>query len=195
METHRNRKVVSAKSRKEWRKWLEKNHQTESSVWLIIFHKRSEVKSVYYDEAVEEAICFGWIDSIANNRDSESKYQLFSRRKPGSKWSRLNRQRSAKMISQGMMTPAGQALIDRAMKEGTWEALEQVQSAVIPDDLRKLFNKNKTALKNFQAFPPSSKRIILEWILNARQPQTRERRIAQTVELAAKNIKANHYRQ
>lgn len=195
METYRNRKVVSAKSRKEWRKWLEKNHQTESSVWLIIFHKRSEVKSVYYDEAVEEAICFGWIDSIANKRDSESKYQLFSRRKPGSKWSRLNRQRSAKMISQGMMTPAGQALIDRAMKEGTWEALEQVQSAVIPDDLRKLFNKNKTALKNFQAFPPSSKRIILEWILNARQPQTRERRIAQTVELAAKNIKANHYRQ
>lgn len=195
METYRNRKVVSAKSRKEWRKWLEKNHQTESSVWLIIFHKRSEVKSVYYDEAVEEAICFGWIDSIANKRDSESKYQLFSRRKPGSKWSRLNRQRSAKMISQGMMTPAGQALIDRAMKEGTWEALEQVQSAVIPDDLRKLFNKNKTALKNFQAFPPSSKRIILEWILNARQPQTRERRIAQTVELAAKNIKANHDRQ
>ena len=195
METYRNRKVVSAKSRKEWRKWLEKNHQTESSVWLIIFHKRSEVKSVYYDEAVKEAICFGWIDSIANKRDSESKYQLFSRRKPGSKWSRLNRQRSAKMISQGMMTPAGQALIDRAMKEGTWEALEQVQSAVIPDDLRKLFNKNKTALKNFQAFPPSSKRIILEWILNARQPQTRERRIAQTVELAAKNIKANHYRQ
>lgn len=195
METYRNRKVVSAKSRKEWRKWLEKNHQTESSVWLIIFHKCSEVKSVYYDEAVEEAICFGWIDSIANKRDSESKYQLFSRRKPGSKWSRLNRQRSAKMISQGMMTPAGQALIDRAMKEGTWEALEQVQSAVIPDDLRKLFNKNKTALKNFQAFPPSSKRIILEWILNARQPQTRERRIAQTVELAAKNIKANHYRQ
>ena len=195
METYRNRKVVSAKSRKEWRKWLEKNHQTESSVWLIIFHKRSEVKSVYYDEAVEEAICFGWIDSIANKRDSESKYQLFSRRKPGSKWSRLNRQRSAKMISQGMMTPSGQAVIDRAMKEGTWEALEQVQSAVIPDDLRKLFNKNKTALKNFQAFPPSSKRIILEWILNARQPQTRERRIAQTVELAAKNIKANHYRQ
>lgn len=195
MEPYRNRKVVSAKSRKEWRKWLEKNHQTESSVWLIIFHKRSEVKSVYYDEAVEEAICFGWIDSIANKRDSESKYQLFSRRKPGSKWSRLNRQRSAKMISQGMMTPSGQAVIDRAMKEGTWEALEQVQSAVIPDDLRKLFNKNKTALKNFQAFPPSSKRIILEWILNARQPQTRERRIAQTVELAAKNIKANHYRQ
>ena len=195
MEPYRNRKVVSAKSRKEWRKWLEKNHQTESSVWLIIFHKRSEVKSVYYDEAVKEAICFGWIDSIANKRDSESKYQLFSRRKPGSKWSRLNRQRSAKMISQGMMTPSGQAVIDRAMKEGTWEALEQVQSAVIPDDLRKLFNKNKTALKNFQAFPPSSKRIILEWILNARQPQTRERRIAQTVELAAKNIKANHYRQ
>ena len=195
MEPYRNRKVVSAKSRKEWRKWLEKNHQTESSVWLIIFHKCSEVKSVYYDEAVEEAICFGWIDSIANKRDSESKYQLFSRRKPGSKWSRLNRQRSAKMISQGMMTPSGQAVIDRAMKEGTWEALEQVQSAVIPDDLRKLFNKNKTALKNFQAFPPSSKRIILEWILNARQPQTRERRIAQTVELAAKNIKANHYRQ
>ncbi len=99
------------------------------------------------------------------------------------------------MIASGSMTPAGQAMIDLAKKTGTWDALVEVQNAVIPDDLKKLFNKNKTALKNFEAFPPSSKRIILEWISNAKKPETRALRIQQTIEQAAMNIKANHYRQ
>jgi len=195
METYKNIKAVSAKSRKEWRKWLEKNHQSEKSVWLIIFHKTSRTKSVYHEEAIEEAICFGWIDSIANKRDGESKYQLFSQRKPKSNWSKLNRERAEKMIAKKLVTSAGQAMIDLAKKTGTWEALVDVQNSVIPDDLQKQFNKNRTALKNFEAFPPSSKRIILEWILNAKKPETRLQRITQTVTLAAKNIKANHYRQ
>jgi uncharacterized protein YdeI (YjbR/CyaY-like superfamily) len=195
MELHNGTNTFHATSRKEWRKWLQKNSQSEKSVWLIIYHKTSETKSVYYEEAVEEAICFGWIDSIAHKRDEESKYQFFAQRKPKSNWSKLNRERAEKMIAQKLITPAGQALIDLAKQNGTWDALVDVQNSVVPADLQKLFHKNKTAFKNFQAFPPSSKRIILEWILNAKKPETRLQRINQTIELAARNIKANHYRQ
>ena len=195
MELHKEIKAVQASTREEWRKWLEKNHQTEKSVWLIIYHKDSDTESIYYDEAVEESICFGWIDSIAHKRDEESKYQFFSQRKPKSNWSKANRERAEKMSAQGQMAPSGQKLIDLAKKTGTWEALVDVQNSLIPDDLQKLLNKNKKALINFLAFPPSSKRIILEWILNAKKDETRQKRIEETVRLAADNIKANHYRQ
>jgi uncharacterized protein YdeI (YjbR/CyaY-like superfamily) len=195
VELHNDIKTFHANTRKEWRRWLEKNHQSEKSVWLIIYHKDSETKSVYYEEAVEEAICFGWIDSIAHKRDEESKYQFFAQRKPKSNWSKANRERAEKMMRQGLMTTAGQKLIDQAKKTGAWEALVDVQNSVIPNDLQQRLNKNKTALKNFLAFPPSSKRIILEWILNAKKDETRQKRIAETVRLAAEGIKANHYRQ
>lgn len=195
MEQHNGVLSVSAKNRKEWRSWLTKHHKMHKSVWLIIHHKSSATPSVYYDEAVEEAICFGWIDSIAHKRDAESKYQFFAVRKPKSNWSKANRERAEKMIQLKRMKPAGQAMIDLAKKSGSWTALKKVQDGVIPDDLKKEFGKNKTALRNFLAFPPSSKRIILEWIMNAKKPETRKQRIAQTVEQAEKNIRANHYRQ
>ncbi len=195
VELHNNIKAIRAETRKEWRAWLAKNHKSEKSVWLIIYHKKSKVRSIYYDEAVEEAICFGWIDSIAHKRNEKSKYQFFAPRKPKSNWSKANRERAEKMIKEKQMQPAGQAMIDLARKTGTWTALVDVQNSVLPPDLQKAFTKKKTAFKNFNAFPPSSKRIILEWILNAKKAETRQQRITQTVELAAKNIKANHYRQ
>lgn len=183
------------RSREAWRTWLEKNHAREQALWLILFNKNSGERTVQYEEAVEEALCFGWIDSVPNKRDEKSRYQYFSRRKPKSNWSQLNRQRAERMIAAGLMRPAGQAMIDLAKKAGTWEALVEVQETVIPDDLMKLFKRNKTAYKNFLAFAPSSKRGILEWILNAKRPETRQKRLEETVNLAAKNLKANHYRQ
>jgi uncharacterized protein YdeI (YjbR/CyaY-like superfamily) len=193
MELHNTISAFHAKDRKEWRKWLTKNHKVEKSVWLIIYHKNSDTPSVYYDEAVEEALCFGWIDSVAHKRDHESKYQYFAPRKAKSNWSKLNRERAERMITEKKMKPAGQAMIDLAMKTGTWTALVDIENAVIPPDLQKAFNKNKTALKNFTAFPPSSKRIILEWIRSAKRAETRQQRIEKAVALAAKNIRANHY--
>ena len=186
-------KAFHAKTRKAWRKWLEKNHDSEKRIWLIIYHKKSKTPSVYYEEAVEEALCFGWIDSKPNKRDDESFYLFLARRKSNSNWSMLNRKRAGKMIESGLMTPAGQAMIDLAKKTGTWIALEEVHDLILPDDLQKLFDKNKTAFKNFDAFPPSTKRGILEWIMNARKPETRQQRIEQTVDLADKNIRANQY--
>ena len=186
-------KIVYARTRKTWRAWLQKNHQKEKSVWLIIHNKNSTTKCVNYEEAVEESLCFGWVDSIAKKRDDESHMQYFSQRKAKSNWSKSNKERVARLIEQGLMRPSGQAMIDLAKKSGTWTVLEKVQRSIIPEDLKILLLKNKIAEKYFQAFPPSSKRIILEWIQNAKKPETRKQRIKQTVLLAAKNLRANHY--
>lgn len=193
MEKKDGIKTFHAKTRKDWRKWLEKNYESEKAAWLIIYHKTSKTPSIYYDEAVEEALCFGWIDSKANKRDDESSYLYFTQRKPKSNWSKANRERVEKLTRLGLMKSSGQKLIDLAKQTGTWEALVDVQNSVIPDDLQKLFDKSKTAFKNFQAFPPSTKRGILEWILNAKRPETRQKRLKETVELAKKNIRANQY--
>jgi uncharacterized protein YdeI (YjbR/CyaY-like superfamily) len=183
-----------AKSRAEWRKWLEQNHQSEKSVWLVIPHKNSKLSGVSYEEAVEEALCFGWIDSRANRKDAQSYYQLIAKRNPKSYWSQSNRERAEKLIRQGLMTKAGLDMIELAKKTGTWTALEKIQNAEIPEDLQLLFDQNKKAFKNFQAFPTSSKQIILYWISNAKRSETRQKRIEETVALAEKNIRANEFR-
>ena len=118
---------------------------------------------------MEEALCFGWIDSKPNKRDHESYLLFFAKRNPKSNWSRLNRERAERMLKQGRMTQAGLEMIETAKQDGTWTALEAVQDSVIPQDLDQAFQKNEAAWTNFSAFPPSSKRIILEWILNAKE--------------------------
>lgn len=195
MELKNGIKTFYAKSQKEWRKWLEKNHQSEKSVWLIIYKKESGKPSVYYSEAVDEAICFGWIDSKRNKRDDESYYQFFAKRNPKSNWSKVNKGKVERLIKEGKMAPAGLKAIETAKQNGTWTALDNVEEIIIPEDLQKAFDKNKTAFAHFDKFPRSSKRNILEWIMNAKRPETRQARIEETVKLAKDNIKANHYRQ
>ncbi|MDH4471299.1 MAG: YdeI/OmpD-associated family protein [Fluviicola sp.] len=181
-----------ASSRENWRLWLTENHQTVSSVWLIIYRKESGVESVYYPEAVDEALCFGWVDSKPNKRDEQSYYQFFSKRNPKSNWSKVNKDKVAKLIEQGLMQQAGIEMVELAKKSGTWTALDEVEQTIVPTDLKHLFDKNELAWKNWQAFSRSSRRGILEWILNAKKPETRLKRLEETVSLAEKNIKANH---
>jgi uncharacterized protein YdeI (YjbR/CyaY-like superfamily) len=195
MELKAGVKTFYAKTQKEWRKWLEKNHQSEKSVWLIIYKKGSETPSVYYPDAVDEALCFGWIDSKPNKRDDESYYQFFAKRNPKSNWSKVNKDKVARLLEKALITPAGLEVIEIARQNGTWYALDEIEQLFIPEDLLNLLDKNKTAYKNWEGFPRSSKRGILEWISNAKRPETRQKRIEETVELAEKNIKANHYRQ
>lgn len=192
MEFFKDKKTCIPKSRSAWRKWLEKNHQSEASVFLVLYHQKSKHYNLSYAEAVEEALCFGWIDSVAYKRDADSNYQFYSPRKPKSNWSKSNRERIEKLTARGLMHPAGQALVDLAKASGTWLALEEVENLIIPDDLRKALNKNKKAARYFEAFPRSSKRIILEWIQAAKKPETRSQRITTTVALAQDNIRANH---
>lgn len=181
-----------AADRQAWRGWLQKHHGAEANVWLIIYRKQSGVPSVYYDEAVDEALCFGWIDSIANKRDEQSYFQYFAKRKPKSNWSKVNKQKVAKLTSEGLMVEAGLKMVALAQQTGTWTALNDVDERVIPDDLQSAFEKNKAALKNFKAFSNSAQRGILEWINTAKRPITRQQRIEETVKLAAQNIKANN---
>ena len=184
-----------AKDRATWRNWLETHHDVEKNVWLIIYHKDTGYPSVYYKEAVEEALCFGWIDSKPNRRNDKSYYQFFAKRNPKSNWSKVNKQKVSYLLEAGLMTAAGLQIIEIAKQNGTWTALDEVDNRIIPDDLQMALNENEEALKNFMAFPPSSHKIILEWINNAKQPSTRNKRIEETVRLAAQNVKANHFRQ
>jgi uncharacterized protein YdeI (YjbR/CyaY-like superfamily) len=185
--------IFHATDSKSWRSWLRANHKTAKGVWLIFFKAGSEKKGVNYAEAVEEALCYGWIDSRKKKLDEARSMQFFSKRNPKSYWSSLNKERVAKLIARKKMTKPGMEMIDLAKESGTWDALTEVDRITIPDDLNKYLDQNPTAREHFNAFPPSSKKIILSWILNARTPETRSKRIKETVDLAFKNIRANQY--
>jgi len=193
MEIYAGIKTFYAKNRKTWRSWLEKNKDKEKSVWLIIYRKDTAKKSVNYAEAVEEALCFGWIDSKANKRDEESFYQFFTRRNLNSNWSRVNKERVTKLIDDRLMTSRGLETIELAKRNGTWTALDKIENLELPIDLKKALKQNAEAAKYFDAFPRSVKKGILEWIQNAKKEETREKRIKETVSLALKNIRANQY--
>lgn len=183
-----------AASRQDWRNWLEKNAENEISVWLIIHKKASPHPSIYYPEAVDEALCFGWIDSKANTRDEFTYYQFFSKRKPKSNWSKVNKIKVAQLIELGLMRPLGLKMIEHAKSIGTWDALNEVEEIRVPDEMQKLFDQQPIAFQHWNLFSRSVKRGILEWILNAKRPETRTKRIVETVSLAAENKKANQYR-
>jgi len=187
-------KTLYAPSASAWRKWLESHHKQEKNVWLIIYRKESETKSVYYPEAVDEALCFGWVDSKPNKRDNESFYQFFARRNPKSNWSKINKEKVERLIKENKMTDAGLEMVALAKENGTWNALDQIEALVVPPDLKKALKAFPHALTNFEAFPKSVKRGILEWISNAKLPETRMKRITETATLASKNERANQYR-
>jgi uncharacterized protein YdeI (YjbR/CyaY-like superfamily) len=192
MELKDGVKTFHARSRQEWRVWLEENHQSEKSVWLIIYKKESKVPSVYYPEAVDEALCFGWIDSKPNKRDDLSYYQFFAKRNPKSNWSKVNKEKVEQLTAQNLMAPAGLEAIAIAKNNGTWTALDEVENLTVPEDLQREFDLNKIAWENWEKFPRSAKRGILEWILTAKKPETRQKRISETVRLAGENIRANY---
>lgn len=183
-----------AKDRTAWRNWLIAYAHTTPNLWLIIYHKSSEIPSVSYDEAVDEALCFGWVDSKPNKRDHESYFQYFSKRNPKSNWSRVNKDKIARLIAEGLMAEAGYAMIEQAKANGTWNALDEVENLIIPTDLAEAFAQYPDSAANFEAFPRSVKRGILEWIFNAKRPATRQKRIQETASKAAQNLRANQWR-
>ncbi|MCU0449258.1 MAG: YdeI/OmpD-associated family protein [Bernardetiaceae bacterium] len=182
-----------AHNRAEWRAWLAQNHQTANGVWLVFYKKNSGKPHLSYDEAVEEALCFGWIDSKPGRLDNERSQQYYAPRKPKSNWSRPNKERVARLTAAGLMMPQGLAMVALAQQTGTWDALNEVEDLVTPPDLGEALAARPLALANFEAFPRSVKRGILEWILNAKTPDTRQKRIEDTAEKAAQNLRANQY--
>lgn len=174
----------------EWRAWLAEHGRTETEVWLVIRHKGSGIPSIRIHEAMEQALCFGWIDGLHRKNDATSSRLRFTPRSPRGSWSRVNRDRAADLIARGQMTGQGQAMIDLAKAKGRWQVVPDGES--VPEDLRARLDANPAARDNFEKFPPSSKRLILEWIVTAKKPETRQRRITKTVDLAAENLRAHH---
>jgi uncharacterized protein YdeI (YjbR/CyaY-like superfamily) len=191
----RPRQQLEAKDRAAWRRWLERNHATSDGVWLVIAKKGSGLASVTQEEAVEEALCFGWIDAKANRLDDRRWKQWMGRRKPGSGWSALNKRRAARLIAEGRMAPAGLATIEAAKADGSWTKLDASHALTVPPDLARALRAHPNARERFDAFPPSSRRAILEWIDAAKRPETRARRIEETARLAEDGIRANQPRQ
>lgn len=185
---------VTIRSRAEWRSWLQGNHDKAAGVWLVRY-KKGRAPQVPYEDIVEEALAFGWIDSRPRSLDEDRSQLLVTPRKKGSRWSDANRQRIDKLREQGLLTPPGEAAVTRAQADGTWAALAPVQALIEPEDLRQALDQHPAARENWNEFPRSTRRAILEWILAAKQPETRTRRVAETAEKAARNIRANQGRQ
>lgn len=173
------------KSLSAWRNWLEKNHSKEKGVWLVYYKKETGKRAFSYDESVEEALCFGWIDSLPRILDEERSMLKFTVRKPKSVWSALNKKRVQQLIKDKRMTKAGLESIRIAKENGSWETLtasdNQASNNSLPDDLALALSKNKTAEQVFINFSPSCRKQFLFWIDSAKRPETRQARIAQTV--------------
>ena len=185
---------VHPKSRAAWRAWLEANHSRGEGVWLVTFKKAAGKPRVEYDEAVEEALCFGWVDSKPAKLDAERSMLWFAPRKAGTGWSKPNKERVARMVAAGRMAPAGLAKVEAAKADGSWEKLDAVERLEVPADLARAFRARPGSRANFDAFPRSVKRGILEWILQAKKPETRAKRVEETARLAAENRRANQWR-
>lgn len=178
-------------TRDEWRAWLAQHHATAPGVWFVYFKKHTGKPRVSYDEAVEEALCFGWIDSLPRVLDADRSKLLFTLRKPKSVWSKPNKERIERMIANGLMTKAGLAKIEAAKKDGSWDALNASDNLQIADDLAMAFRKVRAAEKNFQTFPSGVKKAILQWLNSAKRAETRSARIGKLVAMAAQNKRVN----
>ena len=182
-----------AEDRAAWRKWLSENHDSSPGIWLVYYKKGSGKTRVNYDEAVEEALCFGWIDSTLNPIDELCYMQLYTPRKPKSGWSKLNKDRVEKLIGSGLMTPAGMAKIEIAQQNGMWSKLDHVEAFTIPAELSVAFENNPQALAYYNTLASSNKKMILYHINNTNKQETRMNRINDIIAAANNNMMLDRF--
>ena len=180
---------VHAEDRAAWRAWLEANHASATGAWLVSW-RRGHGPRVAYEDAVEEALCFGWIDSQGGNVDERRSRQYYAPRKATSGWAATNKARVERLIADGRMTPAGLAAIERAKANGSWTLLDAVEQGIVPDDLAGALAEHSPAAANFEAFPKSARRTMLEWVTQAKRPETRAKRVLEIATAAARNERA-----
>ena len=185
---------VHPEDRAAWRRWLEEHHGDSRGVWLVTWRKASGRTPLSYDHAVEEALCFGWVDSKGRALDDERTMLWFTARKPRSGWARPNKERVAGLEAAGMMAPAGAAVVAAAREDGSWSLPDEVEDGVVPPDLAAALEERAGARKEFDSFPRSVRRGILEWIVQAKRPETRARRVLETATLAERGERANQWR-
>lgn len=178
------------KNAKEWREWLHENHDRSKGVQLVFYRVDSNHESMRWEDAVQVAICYGWIDSTVRRIDEEKRKQFFCPRKDKSVWSKLNKTYIEQLTKNGLMHESGLKKIETAKKNGSWASLDHVENHVLPKDLEKAFQNNKTAYKNYQGFSPSYRKSYLYWLNQAKREETRATRIETIISLCEQNIKA-----
>ncbi len=183
---------IEFRSRQALREWLERHHASAGSFWLVTFKKHVPEYHIPYNDVVEELLCFGWIDARTRRVDDDRTMLLVAPRKEGSTWSAANKARIATLRREERMTPAGQAKVDAAKRDGSWNWLDDVENLVVPEDLAQALEANPAANEHFTAFNAAARKVILLWIKTAKREETRRKRIAETVRLAEKNVKAAH---
>jgi uncharacterized protein YdeI (YjbR/CyaY-like superfamily) len=186
-------KTFYPKNNEAWRKWLEKNHHREQSIWLIYYKVKSNIPTVKYTDAVDIALCFGWIDSKQLPIDDEKHMQFFSKRKPKSVWSKINKEKVERLIAEGRMQKAGFEIIGIAKQNGCWNILDDAENLVIPKDLEKEFKKYKNAKSNFLNLSRTDKRNILQWLTMAKRSETIKKRIEEIASLAEQGMKPKQF--
>ena len=185
---------IEFRDRTTWRAWLRRHHRTAPGVWLVYHKKASGTPSVRYEEAVREALCYGWIDSLVRAMDTQCYRQLFTLRKPGSIWSPTNKRRVAALVAEGRMTKAGLAKVAVAKMDGSWRSLDAAETLRIPAELRRALAAEGDALRHFCGFAPALRKSMLYWLTSAKRPETRARRLAKLVAYAAAHASAREFR-
>jgi len=180
-------------SKQQWRQWLEENHRSKQAVWLVHYKKKSGVPTISWSEAVDEALCFGWIDSVRKTLDSETFVQFFSKRKPNGTWSRVNKEKIRQLIEAGLMTQAGLESIETAKQNGSWTILDEVEELILPHDLEIEFNTQPGSKDFFLSLSKSVRKAVLQRLVLAKQPETRQKRIREIAELAALKQKPKQF--
>jgi uncharacterized protein YdeI (YjbR/CyaY-like superfamily) len=178
------------KNSKEWREWLHENHNSATKIYLIFYKVGSAMESMRWEEAVQVAICYGWIDSTVKRLDDERRRQMFTPRKDKSVWSKLNKTYIEKLLAEDLMHESGLRKIEIAKQNGSWESLDHVENHIMPDDLKLAFEQNTTALENYNKFSPSYRKSYLYWLNQAKREATRSARIAEIISLCEQNIKS-----
>ena len=181
---------VQPKSRKAWRAWLEKHHATSAGTWLVYAKKHSGLPSLTYKDAVEEALCFGWIDSKIHPLDDDFYMQVFTPRKPKSGWSALNKARVKQLLAAGLMTAAGLAVVEAAKASGAWNANDHAEKLIVPPDLERAINANAEASRNWASYTDSRRKGVLYRLAGAKRPETRAKYLQQIVENMARSLSA-----
>jgi len=180
--------------KKDWRRWLELNHTKKEAVWLIFYKKKSPDHNLGWSESVDEALCFGWIDSTKRTIDSDKYKQYFSKRKAKSNWSKINKDKVKTLIDQGLMAEAGYKSIEIAKENGSWTILDGVEALIIPEDLKEEFANYKGSIEYFDSLSKSVKKGLLYWVISAKRKETRQKRILEIVENASNNLKPTQFR-
>ncbi len=181
-------------NRQEWREWLLENHNKKQSIWLVHYNKKSNMPSVSWSDAVDEALCFGWIDSTRKSLEIDKFIQFFTKRKPTSVWSKINKEKIERLKQEGLLMPAGQESISIAQQNGTWNILDDVEELEISEDLEKEFNTREGSKEYFLSLSKSVRKSMLQWIKLAKRPETRQKRIVELVEHANRKIRPKQFR-